>query len=130
MAKQLDRREQTKINYMQNGGNMKKAMIDAGYSENYADRNSKYLMGIIGDDIKAQQDEIKQEGIKSIADIQQWWSDVVGDDQQEMKDRMKASELLVKSQGGFIDKVDVKGTVNNPLAGFSTEELKRLVLDD
>lgn len=130
MAKQLDRREQTKLNYMQNGGNMKKAMIDAGYSETYADRNSKYLLGIIGADIKAQQDEIKQEGIKSIADIQQWWSDVVGDDQQEMRDRMKASELLVKSQGGFIDKVDVKGTVNNPLAGFSTEELKRLVLDD
>ena len=130
MAKQLDRREQTKINYMQNGGNMKKAMIAAGYSENYADRNSKYLMGIIGEEIKAQQAEIKQEGIKSIEEIQHWWSTVVDDQEQQMKERLKASELLVKSQGGFVDKVDVKGTVNNPLAGFTTEELKRLVLDD
>ena len=115
---------------MQNGGNMKKAMIAAGYSENYADRNSKYLMGIIGEEIKAQQAEIKQEGIKSIEEIQHWWSTVVDDQEQQMKERLKASELLVKSQGGFVDKVDVKGTVNNPLAGFTTEELKRLVLDD
>ena len=53
MAK-LNRREQTIMNYMQNGGNIKKAMIDAGYSETYADRNSKYLLGIIGDEIKGQ----------------------------------------------------------------------------
>ena len=45
MAK-LNRREQTIMNYMQNGGNIKKAMIDAGYSETYADRNSKYLLGM------------------------------------------------------------------------------------
>ena len=58
MAK-LNRREQTKLNYMQNGGNMKKAMIDAGYSESYADKNAQYLWGIIGKEIQTQQNEIK-----------------------------------------------------------------------
>lgn len=105
MAK-LNRREQTIINYMNNGGNMKRAMIDAGYSETYADRNSRYLMGIIGQEIKEQQDKIMEEGIKSVKDIQKWWSEIVEDDSQDMNHRVKCSEDLVRSQGGFIDKLN------------------------
>lgn len=109
MAK-LDRREQTKINYMKNGGNMKKAMIDAGYSETYADRNSQYLMGIIGDEIKEMQDELRADGIKSVEEIQQWWSSLVDDSETDMNTRMRASENIVKSRGGFIQKVEAEVT--------------------
>lgn len=129
MAK-LTRREQTKMNYMKNGGNMKKAMIDAGYSENYADRNSKYLMGIIGEEIKEAQKTIKNDNIKSIEEVQEWWSTVIDDEEEATKDRLKASELLVKSKGGFVENVKVNGNINNPLAGLTTEELKKLVDDD
>ena len=106
----LDRREQTKINYMKNGGNMKKAMIDAGYSETYADRNSQYLMGIIGDDIKEMQKNIRSEEILAVEEIQKWWSDNVRNEDLDMNSRMKSSELLVKSQGGFIEKVQAEVT--------------------
>lgn len=106
----LDRREQTKINYMKNGGNMKKAMIDAGYSETYADRNSQYLMGIIGDDIKEMQKNIRSEEILAVEEIQKWWSDNVRNEELDMSSRMKSSELLVKSQGGFIEKVQAEVT--------------------
>lgn len=109
MAK-LDRREQTKINYMKNGGNMKKAMIDAGYSETYADRNSQYLMGIIGDEIKEMQEEILSDEIKSVEEIQHWWSSLVDDPEVDMNTRMKASENIVKSRGGFIQKVEAEVT--------------------
>ena len=105
MAK-LDRREQTKINYLKNGGNMKKAMIDAGYSETYADRNSQYLMGIIGDEIKEMQEQIRSDEIKSVEDIQKWWSSLVDDVDTDINTRMRASENIVKSRGGFIQKVD------------------------
>ncbi len=129
--KQLNRREQTIINYLSNGGNMKKAMIDAGYSETYADRNSKYLMGIIGDDIKQKQEVIRNEKIKSVTQIQEFWSEVMDDaDCVEMKDRLKASEMLAKSQGGFIDKIDMNARFENPLAGLSTDDLKKLIDDD
>lgn len=106
----LDRREQTKINYMKNGGNMKKAMIDAGYSETYADKNARYLMGIIGDEIKEAQEELKAEGIKSVEEVQQWWSSIVDDAETDMNTRMRASENIVRSQGGFIDRL--KGDVS------------------
>lgn len=100
----LSRREQTKLNYMQNGGNMKKAMIDAGYSESYADKNSQYLLGIIGQQIKEEQKSIKSDKIKSIAQIQERWSEWMDSDELTYTEKIRCSELLAKSQGGFIDK--------------------------
>lgn len=127
MKSKLNRRDQTVINYKANGGNMKKAMIDAGYSENYADRNSRYLMGIVGEQIKEDQQAIKSKKIKSVEEIQEWWAEQMDDDSLEMKDRIKCSENLARSQGAFIEKVEVKGQVNNPFEGLTTDELKKLV---
>ena len=127
---QLNRREQTKLNYMQNGGNMKQAMIDAGYSENYADRNSKYLMGIIGSEIKKAQENIRQDHIKSIEEVQQWWSSIIDNTEEGTKDRLKASELLVKSKGGFMDRVEVTGHKKDPFDELTVEELRQLIDDD
>lgn len=109
MAK-LNRQEQAKINYMKNGGNMKKAMIDAGYSETYADRNSQYLLGIIGQEIKEEQDKLRSDEIKSVEEVQQWWSSHIDNEELDMNTRMKSSELLVRSKGGFID--NIKGNLN------------------
>jgi hypothetical protein len=106
MGKSKARQQQVILNYKANGGNMKKAMIDAGYSEAYADKNSKYLMGIIGDEIKAQQKNIVSSKVKDITEIQEWWSGVMDDEEQKLDHRIKCSELLVKSQGGFIDKIE------------------------
>ena len=128
MAK-LNRREQTIMNYMQNGGNIKKAMIDAGYSETYADRNSKYLLGIIGDEIKKAQENIKNDNIKSIEEVQQWWSEVMDDKEESTKNRLKASELLVKSKGGFIEKMEVTAK-EDPFDKLKVEELRQLIDDD
>ena len=128
MAK-LNRREQTIMNYMQNGGNIKKAMIDAGYSETYADRNSKYLLGIIGDEIKKAQGNIRNDNIKSIEEVQQWWSEVMDDKEESTKNRLKASELLVKSKGGFIEKMEVTAK-EDPFDKLKVEELRRLIDDD
>lgn len=111
MSKYEDRQKQVVLNYKANGGNMKKAMIDAGYSETYADRNSKYLLGIIGEQIKEQQSEISSKKIKSIEEIQEWWSENIDNPEVDKAQQIKCSELLVKSQGGFIDKVNVSGTV-------------------
>ena len=127
MAEKLNRREQTIINYKANGGNMKRAMIDAGYSETYADRNSKYLLGIIGEQIKKEQNAIKSKKIKSVEEIQEWWAERMDDEELEMKDRIKCSENLAKSQGAFVEKVQVSGELNNPFAGMTTDELKELI---
>ena len=98
-------------NYKRNGGNLKQAMIDAGYSPSYADSHGKYLWGIIGKEIEEAQKEIKSENIKSVQEIQEWWSSNIDNDELDIKDRLKSSELLVRSQGGFQDNVKVTGAV-------------------
>lgn len=130
MGKSADRQQQVILNYKANGGNMKKAMIDAGYSETYADRNSKYLLGIIGEQIREQQDEIKSDKIKTIKEIQEWWSDVMDDAEEDMAQRIKCSDLLAKSQGAYVENVNINGNVNNPMQGLSTEDLKKLIGND
>ena len=45
-----------------------------------------------------------------IADMQEinaFWTDIMRDDAQEPKDRLKASELRARAAGGFIDKQEV-----------------------
>lgn len=44
-------------------------------------------------------------------------------------DKIRALELLGKHLGMFADKVEVSGEVNNPMAGLTTEELKKLIED-
>lgn len=44
-------------------------------------------------------------------------------------DKIRALELLGKHLGMFTEKVEVKGEVNNPMAGLTTEELKKLIYD-
>lgn len=126
----LTRREQTAINYKKNGGNLKKAMIDAGYSESYADKNSKHVWGIIGEEIKEEQSLIKEKEIKSIGEIQRWWSEKMDDEAEELKDRIRCSENLAKSLGAFVENIKVSGQINNPFEGLSTEELRRLADED
>lgn len=42
----------------------------------------------------------------------------------------KSLELLGRHLGMFNDKIEVTGTVNNPMEGLTTEELKKLIEDD
>lgn len=44
------------------------------------------------------------------------------------KDR--SLELLGRHLGMFNDKIEISGTVNNPMEGLTTEELKKLIEDD
>lgn len=44
-------------------------------------------------------------------------------------DKVRALELLGKHLGMFKDSVEVTGEINNPMAGLTTEELKKLIED-
>ena len=42
----------------------------------------------------------------------------------------KSLELLGRHLGMFNDKIEVSGSINNPMEGLTTEELKKLIEDD
>ena len=69
---------------------------------------------------------LKPEQKKAIAGIKQGKNGI----ELKLNDKTRALELLGKHLGMFTDNVQVSGSVNNPLAGLSTEDLKKLVDDE
>ena len=51
---------------------------------------------------------IKKKTIASLEDIFEFWTETFNDESNKQADRLKASELLAKAKGGFIEKVEVK----------------------
>ena len=129
MAKAETMQKQAILNYKQNGGNMERAMLDAGYAPSTARYQQSRLLKKVGAQIKEVQKEINSPKIKTIQEIQEWWSTNIDNPKVEKKDQIKCSELLAKSMGGFVDNVNVNAKTANPLEGLTTEELKKLAND-
>ena len=112
-------------------GNATQSAIKAGYSKKTAEMISSenlrkpYIIEYIKDLTKPSEDK----RIADMQEIRQFWTNVVRNEEEDMKDRLKASEYIAKTNGAFIDKVDVNANVKkaNPLDGLTTEELKKLV---
>lgn len=50
---------------------------------------------------------IESERIADMIEVRQFWSDTMRDAKVERKDRLKASEYIAKTNGAFLDKVEV-----------------------
>lgn len=58
---------------------------------------------------RAEIDErIDNKNIAELEDIYEFWTETFNNPCEETKDRLKASELLAKSKGAFVEKVEVK----------------------
>ena len=98
-------------------GNATAAAIAAGYSEKTAEvighenlRKPKILA-----EIKARETVRRTPLIASRAERQQFWSSVMRDADQQMRDRLKAAELLGKSEADFVERQEVSGPGGAPL---------------
>lgn len=90
-------------------GNAEQSAIKAGYSKAYARGNAYKL--VARKDVQAYIAYLKylQETnpanpalhIATLNEIQSFWTNVMNDQKWEMKDRLRASESLAKSQGAF-----------------------------
>lgn len=67
--------------------------------------------------------QISADKVGAIAGIKQGANGI----EVKLNDKMKALELLGRHLGMFADKLELSGKVNNPFAGLSTDELKRLI---
>jgi len=65
----------------------------------------------IHDAIAELQEEARSNTVLTLSELQEWWSNLVTgqDPDARTTDRLKASELLGKSQGAFTDKVEQTG---------------------
>ena len=105
--------------------NATQAAIRAGYSEKTAYSIGQRLLKNV--EIQQAMNEHRDRGIADRETRQKFWSDTMQDDNEDMKNRLRASELLGKSECDFIERAEVKSDVHvsngYDLSKLSKEEL-------
>lgn len=88
------------------------ATLKAGYNAKYPRaigyENSIRFKEIIEHRKKELNERITNETIASLEEIQMFWTETFKNSSIKDSDRLKASELLAKSKGGFIEKHEIK----------------------
>ena len=87
-------------------GNATEAMIAAGYSKKSAASNvDKILKNTeIQAAIQNREKERNSAAIATREERQAFWTAIMRDDEVDLRDRLRASELLGKSEGDFLEK--------------------------
>ena len=88
-------------------GNAAEAARIAGYSPKWADRQGHTLIeknGEIAAAIREREEKRVNSLILSREERQIFWSNVVRDPDEDMKNRLKASELLGRSEGDYLER--------------------------
>ena len=65
--------------------------------------------------IQARQEMEERPEVANRQDRQKFWSEVMSSAEVDMKDRLKASELLGKSEGDFLDRIKLSGDATEPV---------------
>lgn len=73
------------------------------------------------------QKEATSNAVKTATQRKKWLSEIMDDEYEDMNHRLKACDMLNKMDGSYTDKVQINGNVNNPMAGLTTEDLKKLI---
>ena len=69
------------------------------------------------------------EAVMNATQRKEWLTSIIRSESEETKDKLKAVDILNRMEGEYVDKVQLGGQVNNPMAGLTTEESKKLIND-
>jgi phage terminase small subunit len=113
-TRNLTPRQQAFVEYYAASGNAGDAARKAGYNPRYARENAPKLLQNtkIQEELAALVKSKQSARIASVEERQQFWTSILRGEENyeaEMKDRLKASELLGKCQGDFIERVQNSG---------------------
>lgn len=104
----LTEKQKRFIDYYIEYSNATEACRKAGYKGKNLDvigsQNLVKLRSFI--DIRLQ--ELKNDRTASIEDIQAYWTETMYNTEETTNNRLKASEMLYRGKGGFIEKLEVK----------------------
>lgn len=95
-------------------GNATAAALAAGYSERSARSQGQRLLtnDDIQDAIKAREAQRLAPTIATRRERQEFWTSVLRSEDEAMKNRLKAAELLGKSEGDFLERVEMDMTLS------------------
>ena len=79
--------------------------------------------------VKELAEKSTSKAVMTAQERKEWLTGIVKNDLEATKERLKAVDILNRMEGSYIEKVELNGQVNNPMAGLTTEELKKLIND-
>lgn len=121
--------------------NMTEASRQAGYNgtDNYLSKigheNSQKFTLLIQPYLEDKVDKMNEElaetekgTVMTLREIFVFWSDIINDEDVPIKERLRASEMLAKAQGGFIERIQFEyvENQNKEFAKLSLRELREL----
>jgi phage terminase small subunit len=118
------------------GKSATQAAKDAGYAETYANRFAAKLVvnPLVISALDAFNDKLTVSSIADAKERREFWTETIRNQTESMRDRLRASELLGKSQGDFIERRELSGPNGGPIeflevdpAKLSNEELDQYI---
>lgn len=90
-------------------GNAYKSAIKAGYSENYSKGNVVKLLEneSVKNYLETQLKLLESKKIATMQEVHEFWAAVLREQENDLKDRLKASEYIAKTNGAFLEKVEI-----------------------
>ena len=64
----------------------------------------------VADYIQERNKSIQSDKIADMEEVREFWTNTLRDDENDYKDRLKASEFIAKTNGAFIDRQDINNT--------------------
>jgi phage terminase small subunit len=96
-------------------GNATQSYISAGYKArgNGAEVNACKLLRNtkVRDYIMKRNKELDKSTIADMQEVKEFWTNLLRDKKTDTKDRLKASELIAKTNGAFLDRVEHSGSI-------------------
>lgn len=111
-------------------GNATDAAREAGYSPRSARSIGQRLLTFddVREYLERRNQEISAANTAQMEEVRQFWTATMRDENMKPADRLKASELLAKTYGAFLERVEVDADVKTreAMASLTVEELRTL----
>lgn len=105
---ELTEKQKRFIDFYIQTGNATESCRLAGYRGNNLDRIGYENLRKLENYIKPRIEELDLSRTATLEDIFIYWTNTMNDNNIRISDRLRASELLTKSQGAFVEKMEIK----------------------
>lgn len=105
-------------------GKVIQSALAAGYSAQYSKSDACKILERpdIKEYIKERNKELDSEKIATMKEVKEFWTRLMRSPATEHKDALKASELIARTNGAFIDKVEHSGSLDINIAWGNDED--------
>ena len=117
LDKLTERRKRFVLAYVgEAAGNAMEAARLAGYAKPHPEGARLLRVATVARAVDALRAPIERKALMDVEDLRDFWAQMARDDEVSARDRLKATELLGKSLGAFVEKREVSGPGGDPVA--------------